>query len=67
MKIVYGLWDARYLTDEDRATCFEVCDTLKEALENKDDYGDDTVIVKETLKPVGKREFESIKSEIIKP
>lgn len=39
------LFDGRYRTDEDRAVCYEVCDTLNEAKENADDYGDDTVIV----------------------
>jgi hypothetical protein len=42
---VWLLFDGRYRTDEDRAICYEVCDSLKEANENADDYGDDTVIV----------------------
>lgn len=42
---IWMLFDGRYRTDEDRAVCYEVCETLKEAKENADDYGDDTVIV----------------------
>ena len=42
---VYLLFDGRYRTDEDSAICFEYCETLKEAKENCNDYGDDTVIV----------------------
>lgn len=42
---IWMLFDGRYRTDEDRAVCYEVCDTLKEAKENANDYGDDTVIV----------------------
>lgn len=39
------LFDGRYRTHEDRAVCYEVCETLIEAKENADDHGDDTVIV----------------------
>ena len=39
------LFDGRYRTDEDRAICYEFCETLKEARENAPEYGDDTVIV----------------------
>lgn len=42
---IWMLFDGRYRTDEDRAVCYEVCETLKEAKENANDYGDDTVIV----------------------
>jgi len=42
---IWLLFDGRYRTDEDRAVCYEVCDTLKEAKQNAGDYGDDTVIV----------------------
>ena len=42
---IWMLFDSRYRTDEDRAVCYEVCETLREAKENADDYGDDTVIV----------------------
>lgn len=42
---IWMLFDGRYRTDEDRAVCYKVCETLKEAKENADDYGDDTVIV----------------------
>ena len=42
---IWMLFDSRYRTDEDRAVCYEVCETLKEAKENVNDYGTDTVIV----------------------
>ena len=42
---IWMLFDGRYRNDKDRAICYEVCDTLKEAKENVNDYGDDTVIV----------------------
>lgn len=42
---IWMLFDGRYRTDEDIAVCYEVCDTLKEAKENANDYGNDTVIV----------------------
>lgn len=41
----YYLFDGRYRTNPDRATCYERCDTLKEAKTNCKDYGTDTVIV----------------------
>lgn len=46
----YLLFDSRYRSDEDRSICYEVCDTLKEAKENCEDYGEDTVIVEFTEK-----------------
>ena len=66
-KIVYTLWDARYLTDPDRAICFDTCENIREVRSVMSDYGDDTVIVKETLNRTGAAMFEVIKSEIIKP
>lgn len=42
---IWLLFDGRYITDKDRSVCYEVCETLKEAKENANDYGDDTVIV----------------------
>lgn len=45
-KYVYLLFDGRYIADPDRATCFEMCESLREARGSKDDYGTDTVIVK---------------------
>lgn len=44
--IAFMLYDGRYLTDENKAVCYEVCDSIEEARESKNDYGDDTVIVK---------------------
>lgn len=42
---IWLLYDGRYRADKNRATCFEVCDSLKEAKTNVGDYGSDTVIV----------------------
>lgn len=42
----YLIYDGRYPFDPDRATVMEVCDTLKEAQQNRTDYGDDCVIVR---------------------
>ena len=42
---IWMLFDGRYRTDEDKAVCYEVCKTLKEARDYADDYGTDTVIV----------------------
>lgn len=39
------LFDDRYITNEDKAVCFECCETLKEAKKNAKDYGNNTVIV----------------------
>jgi len=46
MKIVFEVYDSRYLTDPDEATCFEICDSLEEAKECREDYGSNTVVVK---------------------
>lgn len=51
--IKYSLYDERYLTIPDSSTCFEVCETLKEANRNKKKYGNNTVIVKENLEIKG--------------
>ena len=42
---IWILFDSRYRTDEDRAICYEVCKTLKEAKDNADNYETGTVIV----------------------
>lgn len=46
MKYYYLIMDSRAITDIDNATVFEHCETLKEAKENKDDYGDDCIIAR---------------------
>jgi len=45
-KIVYGLYDGRYLSRPDRVILYEICDTEKEARRNATEYGDDTFIIK---------------------
>lgn len=49
-KIVYGLYDGRYLSRPDRVFLYETCDTLKEARKNAPEYGDDTFIIKCSVK-----------------
>lgn len=46
----YLLFDGRYRTDEDRAICYAVYDTEKEAKKECKEFGDDTVIVEFDLK-----------------
>ena len=66
LKIVYELYDGRYLTNPDKAICFEVCDTLKEAKINAIEYGDDTVIVKAKLRRTkNPRHFEHVTSDVV--
>jgi len=47
---IWLLYDGRYRTDPDSAICYEVCESLKEAQENANDYGNDTVIVEAITK-----------------
>lgn len=42
---IWMIYDGRYIFDEERSTCFEVCHSLKEAKRNRLDYGNDCVIV----------------------
>ena len=63
----YMIFDSRYLIDEDSATCFSVCDTLKEAMAEKDDYGDNNVIVKSVGEEHTPRKISEISSEIVWP
>lgn len=49
METIYILYDGRYRTNPDRATCFEVCDSEFEARDTANEYGNDTVIVKAQL------------------
>jgi hypothetical protein len=42
----YFLYDGRYLTEPESAILYSVADNLKEAREEANDYGSDTVIVK---------------------
>ena len=55
------LFDGRYLTDPESASCYEVCLTLQEAMSNAADYGDDTVVVEVTS-----QEGKVVKQKIVK-
>lgn len=46
-KTKWFIYDGRYYSDPDRALVMSVCDTEKEAEEEKYDYGADCVVVKE--------------------
>lgn len=61
---VYEIYDSRYIDRPDDSYCFEVCDTLQEAIDNKDEYGQGNVIVETKLKRV--RKYEQISSKIVK-
>lgn len=61
---VYELYDGRYLTDPDRAVCYEVCQTYAEAKKERKEYGDDTFIVKTTLQYFSKNKLIHLSSEI---
>ena len=43
------IYDARYNSNPDDAIVFSVCNTKKEAEEEKSDYGSDCVVVEEEL------------------
>ena len=46
--IQYALYHPKWLTDRNNATPYGTCNTLITAIENKENYGKDTVIVKQT-------------------
>jgi hypothetical protein len=64
-KICFALYDSRYLTNEEDASCYVVEDTLKEAKKSKREDYIDAVIVKETLELVEGNTYNVIKSEIV--
>jgi len=64
--IVYEIYDSRYIDRPDDAYCFEVCDTLQEAINNRHEYGNLNVIVETKLKKIGKRKYEQVSSKIVK-
>ncbi len=64
--ISYALYDSRYLTNPDRAICYTVADTLKEARHDKKNSFEDAIIVKQVLREIKMNRFEVISSTIIK-
>lgn len=62
-RIEYSLWDSRAETDKDRATCYSVCQTLKEAKREKKEDFNDAVIFRDTVEIINKNEVMVIKSE----
>jgi hypothetical protein len=66
-KIVFELYDGRYLDNPEDATCFEICESLKEAHKEKDEYGTNTVIVKRVLKHISGNKYAEVSSEIVHP
>lgn len=61
----YFLYDERFYTDEDSATCFEVCETLEEAREAAPDYGG-CVIVKTVGKWSHGKSYKIVSQKIVK-
>ena len=47
----YLIYDGRYYLEPDKAFVMEICDTRKEAEQNKKNYGEDCVVVEEDLTP----------------
>ena len=45
VKKYYLIFDGRYLNNPSQSTLYEVCETLEEAKNNRDDYGDNNTIV----------------------
>lgn len=64
--ISYALYDSRYLTNPDKATCYTTADTLKEARHDKKNSFEDAIIVKHLLRAIGMNRFEVVSSTIIK-
>lgn len=62
----YALYDGRYPTEPDRAIVFEICDTLREARQNRKEYGDDTCIVKVTCDVQKDGSYLIVKEELLK-
>jgi hypothetical protein len=44
------IYDSRYNTNPDETMVLAVCDTIEEAEESKDEYGDNCVVVEEEIK-----------------
>lgn len=65
LHISFYLYDGRYYTNPDRAIVYEVCESLKEANDNKDEYGTDTAIVKTWSKKTGERQYEIVRQKLI--
>jgi hypothetical protein len=61
-RIEYSLWDSRAETDRESATCYSVCETLKEAKREKKEDFPDAVIFKDTVEILNKNVM-VIKSE----
>ena len=62
----YTLYDARALTNKDRATVYTVCETLEEALSDKKEMFNDAVIFKEYLEKQKDGSYITWSSHIIK-
>jgi len=58
----YIIYDGRYHTEPDDATVMTMCNTLKEAQNDKSDYGTDCVIVECEVQADGKTLIETGKT-----
>lgn len=63
--VTYQIYDSRYYENPDRAVCFEVCDTLREAQRSRNDYGNNNIIVESKNKKIGVNQYLEISSRII--
>lgn len=65
IKITFDIYDPRYRTEPDRATCFEAgCETLNEARKAAKQYGQNNVIVRTVLEQVYGSVWRVVSSEI---
>lgn len=65
LKITFDIYDPRYRTNPDRATCFEAgCETLNEAKKAANEYGENNVIVRTVSEQISGNNFRVISSEI---
>lgn len=62
-RIEYSLWDSRAETDRDGATCFSICQTLKEAKREKKEDFTDAVIFRDVVEILNNNAVMVIKSE----
>lgn len=64
--IQYALYHSKWMTDRSNATPYGTCNTLITAIENRENYGKDAIIVKQTCQVQQDGVFIVVKEEIEK-
>jgi len=65
LKVQFDIYDPRYRTDPDAATCFEAgCKTLNEARKQAKEYGYGNVIVRTVLEQISGNNYKVISQKI---